>query len=255
MLIGSRLRLAVLSLVALQLIALTVNCTRSGKQELATDQQAQAEPFEYTAEVVHTVEVDGQTNVTVSRIARSGALFREEWTQGGEKLATILRPDIGKSFFLWISRKEYSEVQLGDAAAATSEFSGVETDQNGSSSTPVQRMNSKSIEDQDLPRSRGAFEGVVSPTSTETRRLADETIDGHPCSVWEETLIFSIGHTEVTRVYRAADLRGLAVRLQNETTGQAGTTRVTTGRRNISTEVSADEFVVPVGYRKTANPN
>jgi hypothetical protein len=255
MAIGFQSRLATLSLLALHLVVATAGCKRNHPEESLSERHQESEPVEYTAIVVRTVEQDGKTDVTATRIARSGALFREEWTDGGETYAIIWRPDKGRSYFLSLGKKEYSETEWNDSNTPSSELSGTEPSLGLANSNPgVEMQRNSPANHAELPKAGGRFEGVVSPTSTVKERLADETIEGHDCQVWQETMFFSDGHSERTKVYRAADLSGLAIRVLNETTGQAGMLRVTTERRDVSTRVSADEFNVPPGFKKLS-PN
>src|SRR5215470_1249598 len=63
------------------------------------------EPAEYSATIVCSVDDGERRELSVTRVARSGDMLREEWTEGGEARALIWRPDIGKSFLLAPSRR------------------------------------------------------------------------------------------------------------------------------------------------------
>jgi hypothetical protein len=85
------------------------------------------------------------------------------------------------------------------------------------------------------------------PSSVETIALADQTIENHPCRVFERRESFPGGRTELTRVFRALDLQGLAIRIESESEGGV---KIVTERRQAQIAVSPDEFIIPSSFKK-----
>jgi hypothetical protein len=68
--------------------------------------------------------------------------------------------------------------------------------------------------------------------------------------VSEQRAIFSDGHAEITRMFRALDLGGLAIRVEIVAEPEGENTKVIISRRDIKTDVSPDEFAVPMEFKK-----
>jgi hypothetical protein len=187
-----------------------------------------SEPERYAARIVHTIEDDQGRRVSESRIARSADLLREEWSEQGQTIAMLWRPDIGKSFLLLLDKHEYVETAIAGAhlSESTGEISQGE----------IERW----------------FEEPARPTSVETCVLADYRLDGHPCRVLQRRASFADGHIEVSTVFRALDLSGLALRIETETVDAGSRIKVTVEYRDVTTEVSPDEFNVPANFKKVA---
>jgi hypothetical protein len=166
-------------------------------------------------------------------------MFTEEWSEQGEARALIHRPDLGKSFQLFLDNRTYTE---SEATAARAE-NGAE---NGAEPSPRDvlgagdRVSSDQIE--------RAFGDAPAPASVTTRALADQTIEGYSCAVTEERATLEDGRAEVTRLFRARELAGLALRVEVE----SGTLKIVTERRDIQTRVPLEKFDVPADFRKVA---
>lgn len=189
----------------------------------------QGEPEQYSATVIRTVD---DTEVSVARVARSGEMRREEWSEQGGKRALISRTDTGKAFLLDLDRQIYVELDSSSNAARQPENeSATRDDESGVRPDVIER----------------AFDDALSPTSVEVRSLADQTIENQPCKVFEQRAIFADGHTEITRVFCARDLNNLAIRIETQAEGGV---KVITERRDVKTEVAPGQFAVPSGFKK-----
>ncbi len=180
------------------------------------------EPDEYSATVIRTVEDGAGRKVFVTRVARRGGMFREEWSEQGEARALIHRPDLGKSFLLFLDHRTYTESEAAPAGGAGDDVS---PDQ-------IER----------------AFGDTPLASQVATRSLADQTVEGYSCAVTEELATLEDGRAEVTRLFRARDLAGLALRVEVE----SGPLKIMTERRNIETQVPGDRFEIPADFRKVA---
>jgi hypothetical protein len=207
-----------------------VSCKKSDQNhEINPALQSYSEPESYSATVVRTVEEGDKLEETITHVARLGEMYKEEWTEKGERRAVIFRPDLGKSFLLSIDKKIYTE-------------SAVNAD---TPNAEAKAETSKSAAEIDR-----AFEAPASPVEAETRTLPDQTIDGYTCHVTEHRARFADGSVEATRHFRAADLAGLALRVEQESQSSNRRTRVVTERRDVRTQVSRDAFEIPSDFRK-----
>jgi hypothetical protein len=180
--------------------------------------------------------------VSRSSVFRSGDLYREEWSQGGEMRALIRRPDTGKNFLLYLDRRVYIESAIGPEAAppADGTVAGSNGRAGGETQEPGLAFEAGEIE--------SAFDGA--PSSVETRRLPDEVIDGHSCTVLERRESFEGGQVEVTTTFSARDLDGLALRITSETDSADRRVRVIIRRGNVRTTVNPDLFTVPSDFKR-----
>ena len=193
----------------------------------------QSEPEEYSATIVRIV---GDSETSVTRIARSGEMRREEWSEQGSARALISRPDMGKAFLLDLDKQIYVEMDFGTDASPQPE--------NNSSNEATAREDESGIRPDALER---AFGDSPSPSRVEVRALEDQTIENQSCKVFEQRAIFDDGHTEITRLFCARDLGDLAIRIEMQSEGGA---KVITERRDVKTEVAPDQFVVPSGFKR-----
>lgn len=212
------------SVVALIIAAylFTAHC-RNRVETIEPEAIIAGEPENYSATVVRTVESGDHREIIESRICRMGEMRRQEWIESNGRRALISRPDLNKSFLLSLNHRLYVESSLTpeeNHAGALDENAAKEIDR--------------------------AFESA-SPDKIETLSLPDETIDGHRCQVIEKRAVFAGGQTEVSRIFLARDLAGLAVRIETESTSSR--IRVITERRNVQ-PVSAGEFAVPAGFKR-----
>jgi hypothetical protein len=227
-----------LSLALLVLALLLANgCrTRTPAPNDEVEPFQQSEPEQYSATIVCTVDDGSAREMSVIRIARSGEMRREEWSEQGSTRALISRPDLGKTFLLDLDKQMYVEMALNSDISRESETrpSNESTARDGESS-----FSPDSLEH--------AFNDAPLPSRTEARAVADQTIGNHSCKVMEQRAIFDDGHIEITRVFRALDLDNLAIRIEMES--ESGV-KVITERRDVKTAVSPDDFVVPPGFKK-----
>jgi hypothetical protein len=158
---------------------------------------------------------------------------REEWSEQGATRALIWRPDLGKCFLLAPEKQEYIESSLNAVDSLTAPPTSTAT-------SAGDLISPESID--------RAFSDVPSPTTVETRSLADQVIDNHACQVIEQRRTYADGHVEITVTFHARDLNGLAIREESQST--ASSVKVITERRDIRTEVSPDEFAVPARFKR-----
>ncbi|HWC77695.1 MAG TPA: hypothetical protein VG778_09540 [Blastocatellia bacterium] len=237
--------------LALLLIAslLDAGCRRAGQPaHEGVRGPAAGEPQNYSATVIRTVERDGASEITITRIARLAEMERQEWTDNSETLVCIWRPDLGKVFLLSLERRIYVESHLGGSLdsggstpAQTEPKSTIETSEARPASLDP-GLNPDSID--------RVFEPDALPEQIESNDLPDEVVDGWVCRVSHVKATFAGGRFETTKAFLARDLNGLPVRVENETWDQSSRVRVVTERRNIRTDVAPDEFLVPNGFRK-----
>lgn len=204
-------------------------CRKHQTQDAGLTVPIAGEPDRYSATVIRTVDDGTKREVSTSREFRSGELRREEWTEEGRHLAMIWRPDPGKAFLLDLDAKTYEEVDSG--------------------SRDTQLASHPAADSNQLEAIDRAVDDAPTPEQTETHALSDQLIDGHSCSVYEQRAKFPDGHTEIIRTFRARDLAGLLLRA--ESLSDSGTVAVITERRDVSTDVADDIFVVPADYRKS----
>lgn len=233
---GGHLFLIISALLALALIQSCGNRQHAGDGN--GDLEPAGEPDQYSATVSRIIENGTRREVSIIREARSGEMRRQEWIEQGGARALIWRPDLDKCFLVDLDRRVYVELPLVAPAQGLQ--------------SPGADAHSRAPSGADPDD--GAFQAIdrvldepLSPVSVETRTLPDETIEGHLCKVSERRASFADGHTEITRVFRAPDLGGLALRVD---VAGAGNERVITERREIRTDVSADAFLIPAGFKR-----
>ena len=240
-------RIALIFIVIATAIVLAISCRNQAKPPLQEATLAPAgEPETYTATIVRSIEDDQHSEITETRVTRSGDMLREEWTEKGEKWAFITRFDTGKSFTLNLSRQTYMET----------EFAGVATER---AKTKV-AQEAQDLTEAEKPSSTGGQQTPAmdfvednftqQPISLENRALPDEYLANQLCKVAEKRAGFADGRTEVTRIFRAENLSGLAIKTESESSSSTRRTRVVTEWRDIKLDASPDDFVVPANYKK-----
>ena len=221
-------------------VALTIGCRKPQPPAAGeADVEQTGEPEQYSATVICTTTDGATTETRLTRVARSGEKWREEWTEKDQKRALILRPDLGKSFLLDLDRRLYVELeitahQMGASAQATGKRGAVSSAQSDGDSR--------------LQAIDHYFDETQSPAQVETRMLPPVVIDSHRCRVYEQRTVFVDGHTEITRRYRADDLAGLPLRIDCESEG--GGIRVTIERRDVRLQAGTESFVVPEDFQR-----
>jgi hypothetical protein len=230
------------SLIAVTMFVLLAHGCRNrvppGDGDSSTE--AVGEPEQYSATVVRVVEDGPRRETNISREARAGEQRREEWNQNGQNRALIWRPDLGKAFLLDMDGRAYVEIAINRELS--------ESQPRGNDGLPRARQaRERDLDDDAFQQIDRLIEQPLSPTSVDTRMVRDEKIEGFICRVSERRAVFADGHIEVTRVFRARDLGGLALRVELE---GAGNQRVITERRDVRTEVSPEAFVVPSDFKK-----
>lgn len=205
----------------------------------------EGEPETYSATIIRTIDDGSTRQEIITRIARSAEMRREEWSEQGRLRALISRPDLSKMFLLDFDEQSYIEFAFGSVPA-----SGVKSNSsNPKISAASEAGGSFATNAEELER---ALDETPAPASVMTRTLAGQTIENHPCKVFERRASFSDGHVEISRVFRAVDLQGLAIRIETESEGGV---RIITERRDVKVEVSPEEFVVPPAFKKVAKLN
>jgi hypothetical protein len=237
-------------LSATVLIAIAAAC-RAHPQSSTVDAGAEtaSEPEEYSARVIRTIEEGDHREVEETRLAVAGGKMRQEWREQGEPRVLIWRPDLGKSFLLAPDQGIYVESAIYPDAGEFQQpaaAAGISSKPSGGSEEAALK-DRYALDPESVERDVGAS-SVAS--EVQTKGLPDQTIDGHPCAVWLKHASFPDGRTEVTMTYRATDLAGLAIRIENESTSSSGTVKITTERKDIQKKVSPDEFEVPAGFKK-----
>jgi hypothetical protein len=198
------------------------------------------EPRNYSATVVRTIE--GGSRIEM-RVARLGDMCSSEWNQEGETRVIIWRPDLGRVFHLSPDRQLYVESDLGDqqpADAANPHGLGV-------TAAATQGDKTAAIYSETIDRALGDESW---PERVETDELPDEVVDGRSCRVVRRRASFADGHNETTLMFCARDLEGLAIRVESETEGLGVRLKIVTERRDVRTDVSQDQFVIPTGFRR-----
>ena len=244
-LLRPRSSLALPVLLSLAALLQAYGCrNRAEPSGVEAEAVAQSEPDEYSATIVRTVHDGSARDVSMSRIARSGEMRREEWSEQGGARALISRPDMNKVFLLDLDKKMYVELALGSAAARQAETDSSNANRSVSTARDGESGSQPRVDPDELER---AFSDAPSPASVTTRALPDQTIDNHPCKVFEQRASFNDGHIEITRVFHATEFHGLAIRIESESEGGL---LVITERRDVKTNVSPGEFVIPAGFKK-----
>lgn len=207
------------------------------------------EPQQYSATIVHSIDDGVERELSVIRVSKSGDLRREEWVEQDASRAMIWRPDTGKSYLLDLDKGRYVETDI--PPSDMEKTSNLSTNSKGLSSKeqPLgkgsKRANPRALDVETIER---AFGDAPSPSRVETRLLADQTIDGHPCKVSERRAVFTDDEVEVTTTFRAGDLNGLAIRVE---TGSTKTrVKLITRWLNIRTEAPAEVFLIRGDFKK-----
>jgi hypothetical protein len=221
---------------AVMLLMTSATGCRSRTQPLAdVDPGLAGEPENYSATIVRAIDDGAERELSVTRIARSGELRREEWSEQGSRRALILRPDQGKAFLLDLDNQLYTELPLSFSSGGEPETRAPSDDAD------------HTVEPEAIERALG---NAPSPVRVETRLLADQTVENHLCKVYEQRAVFSDGHAEITKSFRALDLDGLALRIEIAAEPQNGSGKFIISRRDVRPDVSPEEFVVPAGFKK-----
>ncbi|HEX8088042.1 MAG TPA: hypothetical protein VF762_04270 [Blastocatellia bacterium] len=241
-------------MAALTLLTLCSTACRSRPQpDLDAGPVLAGEPESYSATVVSAIDDGAVREASVTRVARSGELRREEWTEQAGRRALIWRPDQAKAFLLDLDRRTYIELTspFGAGRKPGASMHGTETGQamadDDTGASHASDDSGRAVDPEAVER---AVNDAPSPERVETRPLADQTIEGHVCSVSERRAIFSDGHAELTMTFRALDLGGLIIRIETSAEPRNESVKTIVSRRDIKTDVSPDEFVVPAGFRK-----
>ena len=246
-------RLSSLLMLVAALTLLPLACRGKSEPAVDVDIIPAREPESYSATVARAIDDGGEREVSVTRVARSGELRREEWSEPSGRRAMIWRPDQARAFLLDLDKRVYVELPISFGAGrkleTTAAGAKVEQAIAGDDRMATQPANDaeRVIDPEAVER---ALADAPSPDRVETRRLADQTIENFVCKVFEQRAIFSDGHVEVTRTFRAPDLGGLAIRIETAAEPQNESLKVIISRRDIKTDVSPDEFVVPAGFKK-----
>jgi hypothetical protein len=231
-------RLPLMAFTAAALLVLIQTGCRGGSPPVADpDPGFAGEPESYSATVVRAIDDGAEREVSVTRISRSGELRREEWREQGGSRALIWRPDQGKAFLLDLDRRIYAELPLSFGPV-----SEPDKDAAAPSDDPAGAIDPEAVD--------RALDRAPSPVRVEARLLADRTIEGHLCKVFEQRAVFPDGHVEMTITHRAIDLSGLAIRIEIVAEPQNGSEKVIISRRDVSPAVSPDEFIVPSEFKK-----
>ncbi len=202
------------------------------------------EPEQYSATVVRIVEDGTSREISVSRETRSGEKRREEWTEEGQNRALIWRPDLGKSFLLDLDGRAYVEFEITSGQLPESPTGA----RNPHDVFSARNAVSPEVGDSTVQAIDHDVGNTQPPTRVETRVLTPRVIDGHSCAVYEQRAIFHDGHVETTRRFRARELSGLVIRVENE--AEQGSARVITERRDVRMDVAPDTFNVPADFEK-----
>ena len=243
---GKRSKAHVLLLIAVAFATLEAAACRKSVEPPQQAEIFRGEPEEYSATVVRTVEDGASRMVSVTRVARLGEMFREEWTEQGRACALILRPDLGKSFLLFPDDRTYVESEAtADARPQAEPRSSIVGQTGEGTSEQSQREASQPVGPVEIDRAVG---DAASSARVETRALPDQTVEGYNCAVSEQRAVFDDGSAEVTRSFRARELAGLALRVEVESRG----IKIITERRDIETRVPPDRFAVPADFKKIA---
>ncbi len=185
-------------------VCIAIACHR---QSVAVDDpgsELSGEPEQFSATIVCAVDEGVERELSVTRIFKSGNLRREEWIEQGESRALIWRPDLGKTHLLDIDRRCYVERDImpdstpngalkvgSESTASQNRLPEVEPADRSSANVSRHAISGEALD--------RAFDHAPSPVRVENRRFADQTIDAHPCAVFERREIFAGNHIEVTR--------------------------------------------------------
>jgi hypothetical protein len=230
-------------------VCLAMACSQRPAPVSGPGLELQGEPEQYSATIVNSIDDGVERELNVTRIFKSGDLRREEWTEQGAERALIWRLDLGKSYLLDLEQRCYVETEITPnedlKARNQSTGSGSPSSEAGSAPRGSAGVSRDAVEGEAVDR---AFGDGPSAGRVETRRLADQTIDGHPCAVSEQRAIFSDDHVEVTTTFRARDLNGLAIKVETGSINNG--VKLIARWRDIRSDLPADAFMVPAGFKK-----
>lgn len=234
-----------LFLAVIGLLLFTATCRNRGRPADGDGSAGTAgEPEQYSATVIRIVEDGTRRETNICREARAGERRREEWTQNGQNRALIWRPDIGKAFLLDLDGRAYVEMDIAAAPLPESLDRAKKPRDVSSAQNPAGR----DVMDSTVQAIDQYFGDTQPPTRVETQALSPAVVDGHPCDVYQQRAIFSDGHIETTRRFRARDLSGLLLRVESE--AEPGSARVITERKDVRIEVAPNTFIVPADFRR-----
>lgn len=222
-------------------VALTLACRQRERPDDGSADIA-GEPERYSALVVRVVD-DGKSSQTIiAREIRDGEYRREEWTEDGRNRALIWRPDIGKAFLLDPDLRVYVEIDSAASSATSMARAGNPHD------ASTRGLADRDPEEGAIQAIDNYFGDTTPPTRVETQVLAPAVIDGHPCSVYQQKVVFPDGHSETTRRFHARDLFGLLLRV--ESVAEPGGARTITERREVRIEAAPDAFMIPEDFKR-----
>lgn len=244
---GGKLRAAILFLMLSSAILFVVACRQNPQPAVAEELPAPpGEPDTYTATIVHSSEDGERRESSETRVARSGNLRRQEWTENGERLALITRFDSGKSFLLNLNRQIYTETDFA--------LQSLEKPKNKSLADPAKTAEAGQSGPEAIDRASAldfADDNFAEiPASLERRVLANAYIADQLCKVTQERAGYADGRTEVTTLYRAENLLGLVVKTERESVSSSHRVKLVSEWRDIRLAASADDFEVPAGFKK-----
>ena len=173
-----------------------------------------AEPESFSCVVARSFE-GGATYEAL--YARDGVRSREEWTEGGRRLALIARPDLGRVYLLDVAANTYSDRPSAPAA-------------------PDAALGGEDVE---MMFPEPGAETVVS-----RERVGSETTAGHECVVYHSRIESVAGAASESTVWEAQDLGGLAIR--SELRGPDGS-RAVSELRDIKVPADGALFELPPG--------
>jgi hypothetical protein len=244
----------VMLVAALTLLGLSsIACRSKSQPDADVDPGLAGEPENYSATVVRAIDDGVEREVSLTRVARSGEMRREEWTEQAGRRALIWRPDQARVFLLDLDKRIYAELPLSFGMGRGLETSSARQAGNraiGGDDAGIAQASDDARRAIDPEAVERVLDDAPSPASVETRWLADQTVENHLCRVSERRATFSDGHVEITRMFRALDLGGLSIRIETVAEPQNENTKIIISRRDIKTDVSPDEFVVPTGFKK-----
>lgn len=184
------------------------------------------EPEAYSATVTRRFEHAGESRTLVTRVARRGDWVRTEWTEGGRRMASIVRPDLGTLLLVDLDENVYHERPL---AAPPAEEAG-------------DALGGEEVE--------SLVAGGAGATATR-ERAGTESVAGYDCVVYRSRIESPLGGVAESTVWEATDLDGLAVR--SELHGADGSL-ATTALDEIHLDPDPLLFEPPAGARRVEGP-
>lgn len=190
---------------------------------------AGGEPDSWSANIVRTFVVNGQSTTSTTEFARSGDRTRIEWTEGGRRMALIIRPDLSVSWLVDVSDNSYVESPLGaDGAPAPS--------------NDPDPLSAQQVE---------AAIAAGSPSDgfvARRERVGEEKIEGHACNVYRSRVEAIDGTVTEATVWEATDFAGLAIR--SEIRSASGNT-VRTDLQRLQLDPPPETFELTPGARRS----